>query len=888
MNNRLHLPTLAIMLCMQLTGFGAELEVAPPATNGASKVQYPDFASPGEKQEEIKAATVMTEDERELLGTLKDQPTSRLIELLNVYDRMENKAMVQAIAEVIEKRNPGEADLARVRKVAADHETIRKADYLDQQAASVSKGNRAKDPDAVDAQARYLLQQKRSAEAAELLEGLRKTNFPKAAFPYTDTLASCYFDLKRWDDAIAAWKVIQKDERYGVILRDRAESQIEMIGIEKEVEKAREQTYSNPDEAVMRSKAMLVRMPDQPAAIAFHVDALHYAGRDDEALAFIKREQAEWKGSTAFPYQRLLAHCELNLKSWDRAKDAFGSMLSDPIFDDAARGDAAKSIALTEVARNGEAAFFAAEQGDETEARRLIGLNKARFPNDLEALGYEATVLNRLGEQDKALELLLAKKHELAAKGPFQLQDNLGSIYIERKEYANARAAFTEILNDKRYDWDTRRNANKGLKDARKAELLDVAYRALRDRRPSRAALVANQLRDEFGASNAESSMLDAEVLLAQNKVVRARDALESIEKETPANKVFAGKTSLASAELRSGQWEKAMDRYRDILKRPLSVSSAELLQAKWEVREAIAIVRPSVEASGSYRKDDDGTSTKVQTSYQSPWMGTWRAGVFGRFEDIKLADHQRTSPSIRSTSFGEGGATVQRTFGDMLAAEMMAGISDGEPIYGARVGNFINPGLQWSAAFTGNERSTQSTLLEAAGAREHRVTGRISGPLAGPLNIDANLSAFLMNLEGQKLGTGVSSDAFIEYVLQTETPTRPEIGVGYVGHWQHFNSKSPLAAALFDGNVNQHGIQIELRKAITERLRANVMASTYYAFDEGNVGYAFGAGAHYYLSDNTALFLELRYNSESASASNAAGRSTGALEASLGASMAF
>ncbi len=871
--------------------FAATQESSPlvPPLGKGEKVQYPDFAAPGEKREEIKSATLMTAEEKELLSSLNDQPTSRLLEVLNVYDRMENKAMVQAIAELIEKRSPNSPEVQRVRKSADDKEVVRKVDYIDRMADDVRKGLRVSDPDAVDAQARYLLQDRRAGEAAELLEGLRKTNFSKGSFPYLDTLASCYFDLKRWDDAITVWTLIKKDQRYGDTLRQRAQTQIEMIVLEKDVDKAREDTYANPDEAVRVAKVILEREPRQPAAIAFYTDSLHYAGHDNEALAFIKKVQSEWKGTTAFPYQRLLAHCEMNLKAWDRAREAFGAMVDDPIFDEAARRDASRSMELTDVARDGEAASFAAEQGDENEARRLIAQLNSKHPNDIEAAGFEATVIARLGEKDKALAMLQAKKRAWTGPKPFPLQDTIGSIYIERKEYDKARAAFSEILNDKRYDWDERRTALKGTKDVRKAELLDVAYTALRDRRPSRAELASKQLRNEFGSSVPEAAILDAEIMLNANKVVQAREALETIEKALPANKVFSAKTSLASAELRSGQWNRSIERYKEIIRRPLSVSPAELLQAKWEVREAIVIAKPGVNATMSYRKDEDGRIVRVESNYQSGWMGSWRAGVFAHFNDITLKNKADSDPKVRDTSFAEGGVTVQRTFGDMLAAEMLVGLSEDEPIYGARIGNFINPGLQWSAAFIGNARSQQSTLVEAAGARENRMVARLAGPLAGPWNIDISANAFWMNLDGKSIGNGYGADALLEYVLQTETPSRPEIGLGYVGHWQRFSSQIGKQNALFDGNVNQHGVQLEVRKAITDHLRANLMASTYYAFDESSVGYAFGGGLHYYLNDNTSLFAEIRYNSESASASaGPGGKSTGAFEATLGASVSF
>ncbi len=861
---------------------------ADPA-KASPPVQYPDFAAgKGSGAEEIKKAVFLTNEERDLLITLEATSIEQLVQLIAVYDRLGNGAMAQAIAEIVERRAPGSPDAGKVREMLREKETIRKPDFLDQEAAALLKTGRSGDPDAVDAQARYLLQERRVSEAAMLLEKLRVGNYTGRSFPYLDTLASCYFDLKRWDDALAAWMIIERDPAFPEVERNRAPTVIKMIELEKNVAKAREETFADPAAAVIASKRLLDKSPEQPAAIAFHLDALHYAGRDQEAMAFVKSIQANWKGPGPFPYQRLLAHCHMNLKQWDQAREAFGSMIDDPVFDDPARKDASRGMMLTDVARTGEAAIFAAEKGEEEQARRLLAANKASHPDDLEALGYEASVLARLGEKDKALELLQQRKHALAGAGPFPLQDALGNVLLERKEYDRARAAFQEMLDDKRYDWDQRQAATKGLAAVRRTEILDEAYRALRDRRTSTARELSAKLRSEFAGQLPEGDILDAEILLAENKVVQARAALGEIEAKTEEGKVFHAQTSLASAQLRSGEWQKAADRYQKILAHPLSVTEPELRQAKWEKRDALELLRPSASASIGYRQDDDGRAVHAQTSWQSKWQGHWRAATFAKLADVSVTRRVGATPQVGADSFVEAGAKVQRVIGPEFATEVMVGVSGDEAMYAARVGNFLNPGLRWSAGFTGNARSEESVLTEASGVRENRAEARLTGPLPGPWNVDIGAYGFWMNDGGASLGNGYGVSALLEYVLQAETATRPEIGIGYAGHWQDFRSEGARARSLFDGEVNQHGLQLEARKAITDRLRASALGGAYYALDEESTGYLLGGSVQYHVSDRTSFFADLRYNSENSSASSAAGSGSGAFEASLGASMTF
>lgn len=849
---------------------------------------YPDFASPGEKLEDIKKAAALTEEERAILSTLPEQSTGRLIEILTIYERMGNLAMIQEVGAEVLKRLPNHPQALRLTQALSDETEVRRPGYLEQTAANLLAGRRTEDPEAVDVQARSLLAQRQSSEAVLILEKLRELNFPDQPFPYLETLGFCYLDLKRWDDAQQAFQRIVEDASSPEESRSRATAQLESIKLEKRIAALRQDVLENPEKGLEISERLLTEVPEHPSVIEFRVDCLHYAGRHAEAGQFIERLRSAWKSALPFPYERLSAHTSMYLKQWDHAQAAFQSIAANPVFDDDARADAQRGVASSAIARKGEAAVAAADRGEADLAHTLLSELGAEHSAHLEVTGYRAAVLARLGARDEALRLLLDRKNDPAFRGkPFVLQDTLGDVHIQRKEFQTARAAYQEILADKTYDWDLRRHAMDGLRQVRKSEIQEDAFQALQNRRPSKARAALAELRAEFGGERNDIAILEAEIKLAEMKVSSAKKDLESLDAATPPGKLFPARSSLGAAQLRTGEWQKALDTYSDLLDRAPAFTPYEQMSARWERRLAVPLTKPTLTTNSAFRLDEDGSVLRLETDYASAWWGGWRLGGFAHLDLIYLDDAAAATTLDEVDERYEGGVRLWRKLGPRLAAEIMAGASNSEPIYGLRFGDFLNPGLIWSLSFLGNVRSTDSVRIEAVDARENRVEFQFGGPLPGPWNLDVHAYGNWMHLGGaEDIGHGYGATAVLEYVWQTETEKRPEITLGLYNEMQRFSyvSDALAEADLFDGDTQRHGLQLALRKNIRNQLRLEGVAGSYYAFDEHTLEFMAGLTVQYYLSDDALLFAELRYNSDSRSA----GGNSGALEANVGASISF
>lgn len=858
-------------------------EIRPPARAPL----FPDFAQPGEGKEDIKAPEALTENEKLVMKSAAEMSTDDLSDLLQVYERMGNLAMQQAISLLLLQRVPNHPLARRLLDNADGEAQVRKPDYLDEKAAEVLAGKAASDPEAVAAQARALLASRQASQAIELLEGLRRTTFPTQRFPFLEDLGYAYAEQQQWDKAAAAFADVLAEQDLPPETQQRVSQQMEIVRVERRIAGIRKQTYADPAAALRASEALINELPSHPSAIIFRVECLQYAGKTAEALALLKQLKDTNTSTPAFAYQRHLGYTYQQLKQWDAAKAIFEELHENPVFSREAREDAAKAITSSSISKAGEEALAAAGYGDWEKASSMIDALEQQHPGHLEVFSYRCSLLARSGQGDEALRRLTAKRNELATTGkPFPLQDTVGDVYVALKRFDDARAAYRVILDEPRYDWAMRRRALDAPALIRRVELLEEGFLALRDRRIDRAKSAAAALHDEFGPEARELKLLRAEILLAQNHPSRAVAALEQLKEKTPATGPFEATSSLASAYLRTGRAEEALQAYREILDQHRAYTPFENMQARWEVRTALPLQKPNIAASASHRREQDGDATRADMTYSSPWWGAWRAQVFSHGDFIKL---KSTLSGIAFPSVDErweAGARLQRRISETFAVETHLGSSQNDVLYGARIGNFLYPGLNWSAGFSGNARSTESIALEALDARENRVDLAFGGPLAGPWNLDIHASANWVRVGSTNVGRGVGGSVALEYLVQTETEKRPEIAIGYLGEYRRFTPAdiaSPVTS-LLDTETHRHGLTAAYRRNLNEfwRLQANVGA--FYAFDESTLQYTAGLSLQHYFSDDFMAYIDLRYDSNSRSL----GEDGGAFEATAGLSKTF
>ncbi len=870
-----------------------------PVTSAASEAQgslfpgnkylIPDFTNGAESNEEIKTPEALTAEETMVKDSARNIPPEDLADLLEVYERMGNLAMKESLARILLERVPNHPVALKIINGPDSEAQIRKPDYLDKMAAEVLAGKASTDPDAVAAQARSLVGAKVPDQAIALLEALRRTTYPSRKFPFAEDLGFAYADRQQWKQAESAFSEALSQPLLPKIVSRRLQMHLDLVKVEGRIADIRERNYADPAAALSESTKLLEELPDHPSAIAFQVESLQYAGRNADSLALLDRLRQSYQNAPAFPYQRLLGSTYMQLKKWDVAQVEYEKVRDNPIFDKEARADATKSINNAIISSRGEEALIASGFGNWEKAESMMAELEQDFPNDLEVLSYRCALLGRMKKGDEALRILGEKKAQLASTGkPFLLQDTVGDVLLSQKKFDAARAANQVILDNPKYDWSLRRRALDAMPAIRRAELLEVAFLALRDRRIERARQAEQAMVAEFGENVRELKLLRSEILLAENKTTQAVDQLETLRSTTPSDRPFEAASSLATGYLRSGREKEALDAYIDILEHSRAYTPYENMQAKWEMRTAIPLAKAYVRAEVSHRNEGDGGITRADASYVSPWFagGKWRAEVFTHADFIDLKTPLALQGLTTEEERFEAGVRVQRRLRPNLIGELTLGGSQDDIIYGARIGDFLTPGLAWSVGYTGNARSTESIPLEALNARENRIDVAFGGPLPGPWNFDLRASANWVRVGSTDVGFGIGASAALEYVLQTETEKRPEIAIGYLGEYRRFSpadDRSPLAAFI-DQETNRHGLTASFRRNLNESWRLMAQVGGFYAFDESSFQYMAAIGLQYYFSDDWMAYMNFRYDSNSRTAAE----DSGAYEVNLGMSKTF
>ena len=854
-----------------------------------------------------------------MLRSINSLPVERLVELLKVYEKLDNTAMMDALIRGIVRRDPENAAAREARDLVDPKEEMRSVGYLEQIARKVHAGEKVEDTDSVAIQANVLTTEGRSLEAAALLVKLRANQFAKDCFPYQDDLGYAYAEAGRYDEALAAYKAVAEDARASTDARAEAKKILPMLELRKRIAGLRTAAGGDMDTLVASSRKLLDEMPGEYEAVVFHIEALDTARRYDDAVKFLQGLKAKSKDKT-WPWEPTLAFAYYGARRYDDAIAAFREIMKNPAHDPIARIEAEEMILEISVGREIERGIFALQRADVPQAQAVLTLLERDFPTHRDVLGYRAIFLAKTGRSREALELLFAKKVEADKQGlPFSQQDALADVYLEMKDYRMAIIATREILDSPLYDYDMKNAAMQKLHNIAVSQTVDAGYRALIDGRRSKAKDILESLK-AFAPTSLETRVFQAEVALAYNEAARALDELESLKPLFPSQP-FPGQLALGGALYQTGRWEDAFKAYSEILDMP-GYDAEDRFSALWQRRDILPLIRPVSMFETRFTDEAEGQVLSADASYSTAWMHEWRFSASARADDVDLDGASIFGP--RATTRFEGRVTAQRRIGPNHFLEAVVGGHEDGAILGARFGRYAHGQLGWHLGYTYGERSAESLSLMALNGRENRAEFRVSGPLSDRWVLDFTAYHHSIEVDGDRIGDGYGFEGALDFIVVTETRKRPEVSIGYFGEYHKFDAAGAVPPSvrkeyrkavvpgeevrpalarndeirravpasfgreifdtLVDPETSRHGLRITVRKNFNDHWSGYVQAGSYYAFDDETLEYVLAAGMEYYLSDSAMIYAEVRYDSNG----RAANTGSGVFEAHLGALVNF
>lgn len=871
------------------------------------------------QEEEVMKPVPFSDQELRVLRSASTLPIERLEDLLTVYEKLDNTGMMDAIARAILKRDPDNANAMRARGLADPEPETRRIGYLEEIGRQVLAGKKVEDPDSAAIQANALTADGHPDTAIKLLEALRANQFPGKPFPYLDDLGYALSEAGRFAEAITAYEKVASEAGQPAESRSEAQKILPSLRVRKHLDDLKKEAGGDINKLVALSAKAYGDSPNDYDVTVFRIETLDRAGRYDEAISMLLAMKKKAGASSAkWPWQPTLAYAYYGARHHEEAIDAFREIQKSDAFDQPTRIEAESMILEIRVGREIERGMSAIKHGDIAGARTVLEKLERDYPTHPDTLGYHAIFLAKTGHGKEAIDLLMTKKADAARQHlPFTQQDALADVYIELKDYRSAAAAAREIIDDPLYDQEMKDEAAKKMHEIIVAQTLEFGYLALQHGYRADAKGILAKLQS-FAPDDLDVKVFAAEVALAYNHGAQARNDLFALKKANPVGP-FPGQEALGSAYFRTGEWESSFEAYREILNQP-GYEPDEVTEASRQMRELRPLIRPIATLNMDYTNETEGDTLQTQATFSSAWWHDWRVTAFAHEDWIHIKDSSYFN-SGNTTRF-DAGVTVQRRFKGGHFAEATVGGAESGVMYGARVGKFANQAIGWSLGYMGNQRSTESPMLQALDGREDRVEFQIAGPLTDRWVMEFNAHYQWIRAGGDRLSQGYAFEGALDYIIQTETKKRPEISIGYFGEYHRYSSvgtvppsirneirravipteevRSALASneevrralsgsfghevldSLIDPETNRHGIRLTVKKHFGRDWSGFAQVGGYYAFDDKSLDYTAAAGVEYYLSDDALIYAELRYDSN--------GRSTsgGVVEANLGALVTF
>ena len=141
---------LSVLLTQKVRAIDEEIRLAKPPTASEEKISanlfpqskyvIPDFAQPGEGNVDIKRPEETSPEDAEVLRTAASLAPDELSDLLQVYERMGNLAMIQSNSRILIERVPDHPVARQMLAGLEGKDEVRKPGYLDAHKRNIGLG----------------------------------------------------------------------------------------------------------------------------------------------------------------------------------------------------------------------------------------------------------------------------------------------------------------------------------------------------------------------------------------------------------------------------------------------------------------------------------------------------------------------------------------------------------------------------------------------------------------------------------------------------------------------------------------------------------------------------------------------------------------------------
>jgi hypothetical protein len=336
---------------------------------------------------------------------------------------------------------------------------------------------------------------------------------------------------------------------------------------------------------------------------------------------------------------------------------------------------------------------------------------------------------------------------------------------------------------------------------------------------------------------------------------------LRELKARTLGALAFEFQTDLAAELLASGDWFRAAQAYRELLRRP-QLSDDLRAQAREVLEEIYRQRLPQAELATTGVLLGPGLVFRSRLAYSAQVEDRHRFETDFSHQRVTLDGGQGVKPTDADVYDGRVG--VGSVWNERWRTSVSAGWAETEATGAASVTRVLGPQREITVSFKGSEHATDGLLLEALDGRQHRLTLEPVYAFDHRWTFSAQAGVRAVRLGADAVGEGYS----VSWNLERQWfRVRPDLRVSYrglyAGNHRSLEDERPVAA-LFDPGAtgaqrrailenlilpyfHREGLYVSWGREHSRVVSYHATAGAEYAFELGSVVHSVEAGLKVY-----------------------------------------
>ena len=410
-------------------------------------------------------------------------------------------------------------------------------------------------------------------------------------------------------------------------------------------------------------------------------------------------------------------------------------------------------------------------------------------------------------------------------------------------------------------------------RDPRDKETLQLLASFYLERKDAPRALKHARALVKFYPDDAQARFQLAMALKVDGQYRAAMDVLTKLKSAKFQTSRFPYEAELASAALLSGDWPQAVRSYQETLENP-KLRPEERSEARNQLKELYRTHLPQLFLKETFTHFQSGLIFRSVLDWSQPLAAKHRLRVELQRDDLKLNRADLLWPQWANRYDALAGIESDYR---RWRTKVFGGIGDEGAMYGANLMRVLGQDENLTLALRGNQRATDSLLLETLHGREDELSLFWNARFYPEVDANLKLRGRRILVDGETLGYGYGVDLNLERIVLEDVP---QLNFGYrgliTGYSQSSDHARLVAGVAAPGtsdagrlvllenlvsSINLHGLYLSWQQTLNPEWNWHALAGSDYSFTRSTFGHTFEAGLSFSPSRRTEFIFNGGYS---------------------------